>query len=449
MHDIILLLYKWIWFAVLIASMGGSIYLFSKLLYMSYKGKDSQISYASKFYDKNDACFKLKPTQNELKDILMLVGIYIIFRLFTFAFSFFIMEMFETGYSFEFSLDHILYQFTKWDAHHYINIADHWYVSEDAYNLSPELFAEKEYVFIAFYPLYPIIVRLFSFICPNITLSAHIVSNIFIMLSIAAMYKLVKIDYSRKTAITVSLMLVFSPYGFFFSLAFTESLFLFLTLMFFIMLRKEKYVYAGIFGLLSALTKNFGLLLIIPYGVRIIELACKKHYSLLQILKKLLPGAMILAGFGIYLCINKAVSGEWFKFMTYQNEHWNQRISCPWENVVNHMMWFLGESDVMANKWFIWFGDISSVCFAMGVCWAGRKKIPFMYSIYSLAYIFLTLTVSWLLSGPRYLLVNFPTYIVLGRLCENKKWLTVLIIVAEIIIGTVCTVGYMTNSNIM
>lgn len=449
MDNIILFLYKWLWFAVLIASMGGAIYIFSKLLYKSYKGNVNELSYAGKFYDKNDKCFKLKLTQNELYDILILIGIFVIFRIFTFVFSFVVKVIFEPGYSFEFSLDHLLYQFTKWDAHHYISIADHWYVSEDIYNLSPELFADKEYVLIAFYPLYPIIVKLFSFICPSITLSAYIVSNIFFVLSIAAMYKLIKIDYSQKTALTASLMLIFSPFGFFFSFAFTESLFLFLTVMFFIMLRKEKFVYAGLFGFLSALTKNFGLLLIIPYGVWVIELACQKHYNFYHILKKIVPCALILAGFGVYLCINKSVSGEWFKFMTYQNEHWNQRISCPWENVVNHMKWFLGEHNVMANKWFIWFGDVSAVCCAMGIYWAGRKKIPFVYSIYSLAYIFLTLTVSWLLSGPRYLLVNFPTYIALGKLSEEKTWIKVAIISVEIILSIICTVGYMTNSNIM
>lgn len=445
----LLFIYKWIWFIVLIASMGGAIYIFAKILYSCCKERNSEIAYIGKFYDKNDSRFKLKPTNTELKDIAVLIGIFILFRIITFALGFAFKTLFEDGYTFTFSLEHILYNFTKWDAYHYINIADHWYVSEDKYFLNPELYSDKEYVLLAFYPLYPIIVKLFSYIAGDVAISAYIVSNIFFMLSIAAVYKLVKTDYSRQTAITASLLLIFSPYGFFFSLAFTESLFLFLTIMFFIMLKREKFLYAGIFGLLSALTKNFGLLLTVPYGVWLITLACKKRFGFRQFAKKLLPCFLILIGFGIYLCVNKSVSGEWFKFMTYQSEHWSQHISCPWANVVNHMSLFLNENGSAVNKWFIWFGDIASVCFAMAVYWLGRKKIPFIYSIYSLAFIFLTLMVSWLLSGPRYLLVNFPVYIVLALFCEKNSRIKFSVLSVEIILGIICTVGYLANANIM
>ena len=85
----------------------------------------------------------------------------------------------------------------------------------------------------------------------------------------------------------------------------------------------------------------------------------------------------------------------------------------------------------------------------MLVCYIGCKKIPFTYTIYSLAFIFLTTTVSWLLSGPRYLLVNLPTYIALAAVSENKAWLRWTIIIGEIIIGMIALVGYMTNSNVM
>lgn len=447
--DTVLFIYKWIWFIVLIASMGGAIYIFAKILYLSFNGKDTQIAYIGKFHDKNDVSFKLKPSNDEFKDIFILIGIFLLFRIITFSIGFAFKVAFENGYTFTFSLEHILYNFTKWDAYHYINIADHWYVSEDKYFLNPDLYSDSEYVLLAFYPLYPIIVKLFSYIAGDIAISAYVVSNIFFTLSITALYKLVKIDYSRQTAITASLLLIFSPYGFFFSLAFTESLFIFLTIMFFIMLKKEKFVYAGIFGLLSALTKNFGLLLIVPYGVWLITLSCKKHFGFWEFTKKLLPSFFILTGFGIYLCINKSVSGEWFKFMTYQSEHWSQHISCPWANVVNHMSLFLNENGSMINKWFIWFGDISSVCFAMFVYWLGRKKIPFIYNIYSLAFIFLTLMVSWLLSGPRYLLVNFPVYIVLAVFCEKNSKIKFTVIFAEIALSIICTIGYLANANIM
>ena len=445
--ETILAIYKVIWIVVLLVAMGGAIWLFARTLYRAIKGKDEDVAYVGKFYDKENDCFRLMPKNHEWKDILMLVGCFVLYRLVTITLTFIIKACFEPGYTFD--ITKIFFEFTKWDAHHYINIADHWYITEEEYLLDPSKYVDKEYVLLVFYPLYPILVRLVGYVFGNLTFSAYFVSNLFFVLSIYAMYKLVRMDFERKTAIIATLMLIISPYGFFFTFAFTESLFLFLTLMFFVMLKKEKWILAGLFGLFAALTKNFGLLLVVPYGVWLITLACKRKYSFGKFILRLLPGVLILLGFGIYLYINKSVSGDWFKFMEYQNNHWHNRISCPVSNVVNHFRLFLNESGSAVNKWFIWFGDVSAVCFAMLVCYIGCKKIPFVYSIYSLAFIFLTLTISWLLSGPRYLLVNFPIYIALAVVSENKSWLRWTIIIGEIIIGMVVLVGYMTNSNVM
>lgn len=445
--DTVLLIYKIIWFIVLVVAMGGAIWLFACTLHRSIKGKDEEVAYVGRFYDKDNDCFRLMPQKHEWKDILMLIGVFFLYRLVAITLTYIIKVIFEPGYTFD--ITKIFYEFTKWDAHHYLSIADHWYVSEEQYLADSTKYADKEYVFLAFYPLYPIIVRIFGYVFGNLNFSAHFVSNLFFVLSIAAMYKLVRMDFKRQTAIIATLMLILSPYGFFFAFAFTESLFLFLTLMFFIMLKKENWLVAGIFGLFAALTKNFGLIFVVPYGVWLITVSCKRKYNFGKFVLRLLPGFLILAGFGIYLYINKSVSGDWFKFMEYQNNHWHNRISCPLANVVNHFSLFLNEHGSFSNKWFIWFGDVSSICFAMLVCYIGCKKIPFTYTIYSLAFIFLTTTVSWLLSGPRYLLVNFPTYIALAAVSENKAWLRWTIIVGEIILGMIALVGYMTNSNVM
>ncbi len=445
-NDIIIQIYKWIWFAALVLAMGGAIYLFVRVLYKCIKGNNAECAYVGTFYDKKLGSFRLKPTSNQWRDIGFLVGIYFLFRIITVIMGFVIADISDP--SFNFNIKYLYQYITRWDAPHYIDIADHWYINEEEYFANKDLYADKEYVFIAFYPLFPVITRIFSYIFGSVEFSAYFVSNVCFLLSIWAMYKLVAMDFKRETAFTATLMLILSPYGFFFSFAFTESLFLFLTLMFFVMLKKEKWLIAGLFGFLAALTKNFGLLLVVPYGVWLIMLTCKDKYTVWQFVKKLLPGALVLVGFGVYLCINKSVHGEWFKFMEYQESHWFNKISCPLENVAKHMRNFL-TNDNPEVKWFIWFGNIVALSFVTLSCIAFCKKIPFLYSIYSLAMIFLTLTVSWLLSGPRYLLVNFPVYIGLAAASQNKAWLKWLIIAVEVLVGVVVTVGYLTGSQVM
>lgn len=435
MEDIALAVFEWVWFVALIALIVVAIYLFVKLLRYCFIGRAEELAYAGRFYDEGAECFRLKPDKSQLQDILTLVGIYLGYRVVSLGLVYAIKAIFEPGFSFSF--DRILYEIIKWDANHYVGIADNWYVTEGDARFH-----------IVFYPLHPIVVRVFSYICPNTKLASVLVSNISFIGCIAAMYKLLRIDFSRDTAKTAVLMLIFVPHGFFFSFGFTESLFLLWSLLFFLMLRKEQWVAAGAFGFCAALTKNFGLVFVVPYGVWLIMLACKNKYRVWGFIRRLLPGFLILAGFGVYLLINKAVTGDWFKFMEYQRDHWYNRLTCPLENVTNHLYWFF-DTQNMGHRWFLWFGNISSIAVTAAIFFIGAKKQPFIYSIYTLACLFLTMMVSWLMSGPRYLLVCFSSYITLAAVSKGRPWLKWAIIAVEIILGMIVLLGYMGNESIM
>ena len=173
-------------------------------------------------------------------------------RISTTALAFVIKSVIAEGYTFK--LTDLFVELTKWDSHHYIGIAEKGYQNEG----DPRFH-------IVFYPLYPLIVRGLSYLFGgSVRVAAFVEPNIFMALSIAVMYKLLRIDFSQKTTITAILLLIFNPFAFFFSLPFTESTFLFLSLLFMFMLKKENWLAAGICGFFAALTKNFGLIFIIP-----------------------------------------------------------------------------------------------------------------------------------------------------------------------------------------
>lgn len=431
-----IVLYEHIWNFVLILAVFGAVFYFVKTLKKSYAGIDGECAYIGRFYDKKESAFRLMPTKSEAEQIMMLIVIYFAVRISTTVFAFVLKTVFSEGYTF--SLRNVFGELIKWDSHHYIGIAQYGYRNEG----DPRFH-------IVFYPLYPLLVKGFSYLLGgSIRAAAFIQPNVFIALSIAVMYKLLRIDFSEKTTKTAILLLIFNPFAFFFSLPFTESTFLFLSLLFVFMLKKENWLAAGICGFFAALTKNFGLILIIPYGVWLITVACKRHFKVKQFILRLLPAFLILAGFGVYLAINKVVTGDWFKFMVYQKEHWYNEISCILKNVTNHFRWFLNEKTDMSQKWGMWFANMAAATLSMTAIYIKHKKMPFLYNIYELAYLFLTLTVSWLLSGARYMLAAFPMYISYALVLDNK-WLRRIVLGICYLLGIAVMTMFLMNGYIM
>lgn len=102
---------------------------------------------------------------------------------------------------------------TIYDVLHYINIAKNGYTSDLLY---------------AFFPLFPLTIKLFHFIIPSYKICVLLLGNIFSFLSVLVLYNLIK-DYKNKFLIIISF--IFSPILIFTSIGYTESLYLLLTIL--------------------------------------------------------------------------------------------------------------------------------------------------------------------------------------------------------------------------
>lgn len=432
--DILFTVIKIIWFVVLAGLIVGAIWLFIRTLKEAHQGKTTGLT--GNFYDGENPAYSLLSQKSERRDICWLILIFFAVRLAQFALVFLGKQLFEPGFSFSFS--GLEGQLFRWDTTHYTGIAENWYQNQGDARFH-----------IVFYPFYPILIRLFYYIVWDYSVAAMLVSNLSIAFAIAVFYKLLRIDFSKETTKTAITLFAFHPFSFFCSLAMTESTFLLITLLFFFFLRKEKWVLAGLMGFFATLTRNFGLLFVIPYGVWLIIISVRKKYSFGKFMARLLPGFLILAGFGVYLCINKSITGNWFQFMIYQKEHWSQEISCIWKNAVNPYIWFFQTyRGNPSMQYFTWLPLILSEIIAVISIILKWKQVPFVYKIYALAYLFLTLTASWPLSGSRYLMLMFPMYISYGLICDKKwkKWLACSI---GFVFGVYMLAGYMTWQQVM
>lgn len=335
------------------------------------------------------------------------------------------------------------------DTPHYIAIAQRWYQYTDC----------SHQRVIVFFPLYAVLIRIMYFVSPSDMFAAWFVSNAFAFASGVMFYKLAGLLTSEKEARLAVKFLFILPSAFFLFVPLTESLFLFLSAAVIYYTLKEKYVHVFIFGLLAALTRSAGVLLIIPVACEIIrqvvdayraecgeycdavesadikEIADsdESHRSFAQwITKKELSRFICLTSFllgiGIYLLINLIVYGSATQFMIYQEEYWGQTLYFFW-----HTITYLVDSVLNSGReWVIGLAFPGVIAFSLALVMTaiGAKKIRVSLTLYAMAYFIFAFGPTWLMSGPRYAAVLFPIALVAAKIAGMKKGYNLVLTIA-------------------
>jgi len=144
-----------------------------------------------------------------------------------------------------------LSMWAKWDSQYYVDIATngYWYRPGQQSN-------------VAFFPLYPMLMRAASIpLGGNLILTGFMISNLAFFGGLIFLYLLTELEFDSDSAKHAAVYLAFFPASFFFSSVYTESLFLLLSVATMYFARKEKWMTATIFGILTAATRNLGILM--------------------------------------------------------------------------------------------------------------------------------------------------------------------------------------------
>lgn len=317
----------------------------------------------------------------------------------------------------------------KVDSVLFLNIAQNGYVS----------YGDDRFL-IVFYPLYPLLIKLISIIGCNLNLfvAGLIVSTLSLIMACVYIYKLGLLEFNDKEIAfnSMKFLLIF-PFSFFLGLVFSDGLFLALAIATFYYIRKRKWFLAGVFGGLASLTRNFGILLLIPAVIEYLAatrfLDKLKTNNWKQIFKDFITQGsylfFIVLGQGVYLAINKVVTGDWFTFVKYQREHWNNGFSL---NIVNNLTTYVYNAFDWkpADAGTLWIPLIFLVVIVILLSFYAMRKIRLSYIAYTLAYLITCLCATWLISFPRYSLGLFPVYIILALLAAksrtNNFWITLI-----------------------
>ncbi len=294
-----------------------------------------------------------------------------------------------------------------WDTNHYIDIASYGYSNSTD---------DTGHFLIAFLPFYPYLMKLFSFVFQDYLISGLVISNISYVIAAFYLYKLVLLDFEKDTALRAIIYFSVFPTAYFLHAAYTESLFLALTISSFYYARRGSWAISGVLGMLVALTRINGIIL---FPILLMEYLVQKDYKKENIKKDVLWTFLIAMGFGVYLAINYINYGNAFNFLGTQKEFWWMQPALPSRG----FLYSLTMSNYPIAKYVISHSLLQMFFVLLGLILIvySFARLRITYSIYALANWFILTSTSIWISTPRFMLTLFPIFIALALIGKRKE----------------------------
>jgi Gpi18-like mannosyltransferase len=306
--------------------------------------------------------------------------------------------------------------FTHWDANTYLDIAKNGYINSG-----------DQATYIVFFPLYPFLIRLFGFNLESLNFSALIISNVASLIGFFYLYKLAKLEFNNSVAAKAVLFLSVFPTAYFLSAPYTEALFFALIIPCLYYARIGKWYFAGILSFLAALTRIAGLILL---PVLLVEYFHQRGWNPKNVRLDVLWIFSALAGFSVYLYLNRIVTGNAFTFITVEATHWYNKFD-PISGLKAAFEW--AQHHPYPDNIII---GAAPICFAvfgllMVVVAVWRRLRP-SYTLYMLLSWGLAVSTAWWIRVPRYILAMFPMFLLLGALAKTKASTIAVVVVSGI-----------------
>jgi hypothetical protein len=264
----------------------------------------------------------------------------------------------------------LLASLTAYDSRYYLSIAATGYHAQPVFG---------PWVDYAFFPLYPIAVRVASVVTlGNIDLAGVLVANAFFGLALVALYALSIRHLPREPAFMSLAFLTVAPGATAFALAYSDSLLLLLSAAAFLAAERRRTTLTGVLYALAVLTRPPGILIGLPLLVLLLRDPLVPRRSL----GWLLLGPVALAGFSAYV---GTVSGDPIGWLGAQS------------------LWTIAIPPVSALIW------IATILFHIAVlAFFRRDRVPLPYVLVALLP-FVGLLAAWrVTSASRYLAVAWP-----------------------------------------
>jgi len=325
-----------------------------------------------------------------------------------------------------------------WDAWHYIDIIENGYVASGEAQL-----------FIVFFPFYPMVCRCLTLMTGiPATTAALLVSNAALVGCGAVMYRLAEMDGGPILGRRAMLLLMFCPMTYFFSISYSESSFLLVTLLAVWFARRRRFGLAVLFGALASGARLLGMTTAIPIFWELLRDCRERHgeaavtpgeyarWIAVSVLK-VLPVSL---GFLGYLSLNWHLFGNATQFMVFQREHWFQEFGhlgrtfqyCLYNSVFyDDHLYQLG----------VWRPQVLLlIAVPLLVLWRRKRQRPGDVA-YTLVYHYVSFAPTWLLSGPRYAACNYALYPMLAGIPKRRRGFAVMLALECVLLAYMTWIG--------
>lgn len=351
---------------------------------------------------------------------------FLIWKIIIFFFAFLALKTipfnYLQGFSYEYldSFNYFLGIWANFDGASYLNIAQNGY----------------RYPLFAYFPFLPFLIGLaHGLIKLPVLYAGLLINNLAFLLGLWVFYKIVLLDYDQKIAWRSITLLLLFPVSFFYGAVYTESLyFLFATLAFYFV-RKEKWLWAGLFGFLAGLSRLVGISLLIAFLVEwIVQKKRKKAVCFIF----LIPLAIIV--YGLFLQFK---FGDFFLFQKAM-KHWYQA-----DFVFPVVVFFRYLKILLTFKFeFVYFVallELVSFIFYFFLSIYTFLKIRVSYGLWMILSLLIPTFTGTLQSMPRYILHLFPAFIALALLANSKlkfRIMAIIFLILQFLLVALFTRGY-------
>lgn len=342
------------------------------------------------------------------------------------------------------------WSFANFDGVHYLTIAKEGYSAQYTQ---------------VFFPFFPLVLRFFQnliFFASPVFVGITLSSLIFLA-SLYVLGKLMSLDYKKSEVKWIILFFVFFPTSFFFGSLYTEGIFLLFMLSAFYEARRKHFRLAAVLGTLASATRLVGIFLILalwweeiiakrekmgPKGSKTIKLETK-YTGYFEVIINYLnyivhsPITYILPiGLLAYMIFLQWQYGDFLYFWHAQPVFGAQRsgagiILLP--QVVWRYFKIFSNLSPLKEPFIIAFTEfVATILSIVLLIIAYLKKVRLSYLIFSCLTILVPTLTGTFSSMPRYILVAFPLFIVLGLI--KNKWLKIVLLTIFIVLLSFYTI---------
>ncbi|MGD9129816.1 MAG: glycosyltransferase family 39 protein [Candidatus Woesebacteria bacterium] len=380
-------------------------------------------------------------------EIKKIAVFFFIWRIFLFLLSFLAPHFLEFKASFPFrdtflsstSFPECFYSWGNFDGVHYLLIAKEGY---HGWGLVQ-----------AFFPLFPLLIKIFTFLFCSRVFTALLISNLSFFLFLLAFYTLVKKNFDKKLAwLSIFIVLAF-PTSFFFAAIYNESLFLLLVILSFLAAEKKNWILAGSISALASATRIVGVFLVPALLLELWmtetkgkskNLKNRIYFFLKNHWQKIL--AVCLGSFGLlfYMIYLKVRFHDALYFLHVQSEFGASRSETIilYPQVLIRYLKILITARPFDWKYFSYIQEfiISTLGLLLITLAYKIRKMRLSYLVFTILAFFTPTLTGTFSSMPRYILVCFPIFIYLANILKKHKITTILYLTISLFLLIINTV---------